>query len=451
MKYPQPLPFFIPLPQSAAEAYTRNPAVPDNTIYLIDADPAVRDALGLLFGLRGYRAALFSSAEDFISAWRAEWTGCVVMDMQLPGMDGLSLQRKLAEMGCDLPVIVIGGDADFHAARAAFRAHAVDFIEKPLDQGRLVAAIEEAFSRAGTLRAHKLRHEETMARLRELAQAEREMLGLGVGGAESAPRQAAPSLPQPATRFADIGTADAGTVLVLEQHPLMRVGLAAVLRDIGTYRTALAASLEEGLALLRSHPLRLVITDLDLADSSGVATLEALRAAAPGVPIMVTVQKMPVALARSCFLAGARGFLEKGIAPDQMAWAIEVMLRGGQFLPEALSEYLAAGAGETPTAPIQPVQVLEAVQPAEAAQSAPAAQGGVDCSRITGRQRDVARLIAAGLSNKEIARELNISLGTAKNYVAQILSILGAKSRSRAATLMLSRKDVGASAAEYVQ
>jgi DNA-binding NarL/FixJ family response regulator len=63
----------------------------------------------------------------------------------------------------------------------------------------------------------------------------------------------------------------------------------------------------------------------------------------------------------------------------------------------------------------------------------------------------VARLIAAGLSNKEIARELNISLGTAKNYVAQILSILGAKSRSRAATLMLSRKDVGASAAEYVQ
>jgi DNA-binding NarL/FixJ family response regulator len=160
---------------------------------------------------------------------------------------------------------------------------------------------------------------------------------------------------------------------------------------------------------------------------------------------------MPVALAHSCFLAGARGFLEKGIAPDQMAWAIEVMLRGGQFLPEVLSEYLAAGAGAAVGPHIQPAQAVETVQAVEAAQSAPAAQGGVDCSRITGRQRDVARLIAAGLSNKEIARELNISLGTAKNYVAQILSILGAKSRSRAATLMLSRKDVGASAAEYVQ
>jgi len=456
MKYPQPLPSFNPLFQPAAGMY-RDPADPDNTVYLIDADPAVRDALGLLFGLRGYRAALFGSAEDFISAWRAEWSGCVVMDMQLPGMDGLSLQRKLAEMGCDLPVIVIGGDADFHAARAAFRAHAVDFIDKPLDQGRLVAAIEEAFSRAGALRAHKLRYEEAMARLRELARTEREMLELGMGGADQAATHfSAPPLPQLAPRFADVGAARAGAVLIFEQHPLMRVGLAAVLRDMSMHDTSLAASLEEGLPLLRARAVQLVITDLDLADSSGLATLHAIRAAAPGVPIMVTSQKMPVALAHSCFLAGARGFLEKGVAPDQMAWTIEVMLRGGQFLPEALSERLAARAGGADVPPDVPPIVPPVAAGAAATQSDDVARavppsGAIDCSRITGRQRDVARLIAAGLSNKEIARDLNISLGTAKNYVAQILSILGAKSRSRAATLMLSQKDMGAHAAEYMQ
>ena len=120
-------------------------SAPDHTVYLIDADPAVRDAIGLMLGVRGYRAALFGAAEDFVSAWRPEWSGCVVLDAGLPGMDGLSLQHRLREMGCDLPVIVIGGNASFHAAREAFRANAVDFIEKPLDQERLIAAIGEAW------------------------------------------------------------------------------------------------------------------------------------------------------------------------------------------------------------------------------------------------------------------------------------------------------------------
>src|ERR1700744_3495661 len=77
------------------------------TVYLIDDDPSVRDALGLLLGVRGYRTAVFAGGEDFVKAWQPEWAGCVLIDIRMPGMDGLELQQKLSDMGCHLPVIVI--------------------------------------------------------------------------------------------------------------------------------------------------------------------------------------------------------------------------------------------------------------------------------------------------------------------------------------------------------
>jgi len=325
----------------------------------------------------------------------------------------------------------------------------------------MIAAVEEAFARSAVLREHKLRHDRALARLRELERSEREWLGMGMRGIADAPAAAGgladgapalslmPVLPAPAlsTRALPETALPPGGVLVFEPHPLLRTGMAAVLREIGVRRATLVGSLGEGVPLLRQLAPQLVIADLDLADSSGLATLRALRQAAPEAAIMVAAQRIPLELARECFSLGARGFLEKSIAPDQMAWAIEVMLRGGQFLPEALTEHLAARAGaRADTAPAGPAPnaAVTASAPLPAGAAARDEQQTIDCSRITGRQRDVARLIAAGLTNKEIARELNISLGTAKNYVAQILSILGAKTRSRAATLMLSHKAAGA-------
>lgn len=464
---------------------------PGHTVYLIDADPAVRDELGLLLGLRGYRAALFGNAEDFISAWRGHHDGCVVLDTRLPDMDGPGLQRRLAALGCDLPVIFIGADADFKAARAALRAHAVDFIEKPIDQARLITAVQEAFLRSDALRAHRQRHEEALAHLRELARSERELLEMGVRapGAAAQGTAAPVSTPQPPSSSAPLHAAApaADRIVVIEPHPLLRMGLEAVLYGAGLGRPLPAASLQEAFPALLEGGVALVIADAEYAAADNCAVLRALREAAPGVPLMVTSHKMPAGLARACFAAGARGFVEKAVAPDQMAWSVEVMLRGGQFLPEALTAQLAAqAAGVQEGGPLAQPAVpraapgghaearhatgtADAFAPTKAAGASaagaaaaivvdgaatadgPGAAAAIDCSRITGRQRDVARLLAAGLSNKEIARELNISLGTAKNYVAQILSILGAKSRSRAATLMLSHKAVAASVGEFAQ
>jgi len=104
----------------------------DNTVFIVDDDPAVRDALGLLLSLRGYRTAFFADGTDFLRACSRELRGCLLLDIRMPGMDGLTLQKALREQGCDLPVIIITGHGDVDSARDAFRSHAVDFLEKPL-------------------------------------------------------------------------------------------------------------------------------------------------------------------------------------------------------------------------------------------------------------------------------------------------------------------------------
>jgi RNA polymerase sigma factor (sigma-70 family) len=115
------------------------------TVYVVDDDASVRDSLSLLLGLRGYRSALFASAEDFLAALEPAWKGCLLTDLRLPGMSGLELQQELRRRGNELPTVIITGHGDIAAARAAFKSNAVDFIEKPFDEEGPLAAIEAAF------------------------------------------------------------------------------------------------------------------------------------------------------------------------------------------------------------------------------------------------------------------------------------------------------------------
>jgi FixJ family two-component response regulator len=118
-----------------------------DTVFIIDDDASVRDAMSLLLSLKGRPSATFASAEDFLAAWQPHWRGCVVADIRMSGMSGLELQALLRGRQAPLPVIVITAHGDVAAARQAFLNQAVDFIEKPFDGDTLLAAIERAGSR----------------------------------------------------------------------------------------------------------------------------------------------------------------------------------------------------------------------------------------------------------------------------------------------------------------
>jgi FixJ family two-component response regulator len=138
------------------------------TVYIVDDDAPIRDALALLLGLRGYRSALFANAEDFLAVVRPDWKGCLLTDLRLPGMDGLELQQELIRRSVEIPVIIITGHGDVAAARAAFKSHAVDFLEKPFDDEGPIAAIEAAFRREEErlgVRQLQIRHRELWSTL----------------------------------------------------------------------------------------------------------------------------------------------------------------------------------------------------------------------------------------------------------------------------------------------
>lgn len=153
-----------------------------NTVFIVEDDPSVRDALALLLGLNGLSVVLFADAESFLAARRPDWYGCLLVDIRMPGMDGLTLQKRLRESGSWLPVIVMTGHGDIESARQAFRSEAVDFLEKPIDHSRLLSAIEDAFARQHLRQDDAERDTAVANLLQTLTPREREVMAQVVAG-----------------------------------------------------------------------------------------------------------------------------------------------------------------------------------------------------------------------------------------------------------------------------
>jgi len=145
-------------------------------VYVVDDDASIRDSLSLMLGLAGYATRLFADAESFLVAFEPQWAGCVVADLRLPGLSGLELQAQIRSRGSELPFVVITAHGDVPAARAAFQAQAVDFIEKPFEESQLRAAIEAAFALARRRANDADRRRQLERKLARLTSREREIL-----------------------------------------------------------------------------------------------------------------------------------------------------------------------------------------------------------------------------------------------------------------------------------
>jgi RNA polymerase sigma factor (sigma-70 family) len=152
------------------------------TVFIVDDDASIRDALALLLGLNGYRVQMFDSADSFLAAWCAEWAGVALIDVRMPRLDGLSLQDELNAKGSLLPIVLMSGHADIGTARRAFKANAVDILEKPLDERALLEAIEAGFARARDSAARKRSDADAARLIGSLTPREREVMQLVVNG-----------------------------------------------------------------------------------------------------------------------------------------------------------------------------------------------------------------------------------------------------------------------------
>jgi FixJ family two-component response regulator len=150
--------------------------------HIVDDDQAIRDSLSLLLGIRGVRCHQYATAESFLEAVRPDWRGCVLIDLQLAGLDGLQLQAALAARKVEMPVIFVTGHGDVAAARAALKAGALDFVEKPVDPDRLAALVATALA-ADAERAHRRAQAgQAASRMQRLTGRERQVMDGLVAG-----------------------------------------------------------------------------------------------------------------------------------------------------------------------------------------------------------------------------------------------------------------------------
>ncbi len=151
-------------------------------VYVVDDDASARESLCWLLNTEEIGTRAFPSSETFLEAWRADWRGCIMLDVRMPGMDGLSLLEVLEARNNALPVIVLTGHADVAMAIRAMKSGAYDFLEKPYSDDELLAAVDAALDRNREHTRKAVRTRRTRVALDALTPREREVLELIVEG-----------------------------------------------------------------------------------------------------------------------------------------------------------------------------------------------------------------------------------------------------------------------------
>ena len=146
------------------------------TVFVVDDDASVRKALARLLTSEKLAVATFESPQAFMERYDPQEPGCLLLDLKMPGLNGIEVQEALARRGSVLPIIFLTGHGDIPSSVRAMKSGAVDFLTKPADRSALLAAIAQAFERNVALRAQRQGHAALVAQLALLTAREREVL-----------------------------------------------------------------------------------------------------------------------------------------------------------------------------------------------------------------------------------------------------------------------------------
>jgi len=151
-------------------------------VFIVDDDRSMCEALERLLGTVGLKAHTFGSAQEFTRTKRLDVPSCLVLDVRLPGLSGLDLQRRLVDMEPPMPIVIITAYADIPMTVQAVKAGAVEFLTKPFRDQELLDAVQEAIDRDRTLRVERAELNELQQTYESLTQREREVMTLVVAG-----------------------------------------------------------------------------------------------------------------------------------------------------------------------------------------------------------------------------------------------------------------------------
>ena len=151
-------------------------------VFVVEDDDAARESIEALLETAGYRTAAFASGTAFLDSLGSAPGACVVLDIRMPEMDGLEVQRRLNDSGALLPVVLVTGNGDVAMAVQAMKAGAIDFIEKPIGRDRLLGSVARAIDWGRNVRRDDERKSGIVARMERLTPREREVLVQLVAG-----------------------------------------------------------------------------------------------------------------------------------------------------------------------------------------------------------------------------------------------------------------------------
>lgn len=145
-------------------------------IHIVDDEEAIRRSAGFMLKTSGYAVSTYASGDAFLQAAKDAEPGCVLLDVRMPGMDGLEVQKVMAERGIAMPVVVLTGHGDITVAVRAMKGGAVDFIEKPFEKAVLLTAITAAFERLDDVEARAARASDAAIAIAALTSREQDVL-----------------------------------------------------------------------------------------------------------------------------------------------------------------------------------------------------------------------------------------------------------------------------------